>query len=373
MWKYKKIIKWTLVVSSFIMLMGCGLSNEEKKQIEKDKPIARELAIDYIKDKYDIKANVVDIYSTHKTIYKQMSYEGSHIVEIKDKQKTFYVWVNVKDKMCSDNYQNDEIKKDIAAYVEKQTNGKTLGINLETYKDKNISVSDKTINKIYQNTAFFHSTYEKEQMVDFISHARVEVLTVNANLQNLNETIMKVASQYQNKGEFYIYDLSKKEYFDDLIEEKFDVDKQEALLDESLEHKFIEVDEDIQTHSYVKYQHQMLNNISIAYAQSMEVTLEEPKIVDFFQEIKENQEIFEEVKGLKIKQIIKLSTSDQNISGMIAIDGRVSDDYAIYQVYEQDGKMHFDDMYTKAIIKGRKTYFFFNSYEKNPYVLLVKL
>ncbi len=150
----KKIIFICLTIFTLIILTGC--SNINKEQRKKYEQTAKSMAISHIESKYHIKAKVISTRAYISGSFPATpELTGGVYVTMKHKKKKFYVLADVRTNKVGDTYQNDQIKKDCIAFLEK-IYGKKI-----TYFKSELDAKD------YFSSIYYEKYYTKKEMISF--------------------------------------------------------------------------------------------------------------------------------------------------------------------------------------------------------------
>ncbi len=129
----KKYIFVGIMLFFIIILTGCdtlGLSEENKEKAKKYEAQGKEMAVNYIKEKYGFDAKVLSSKAeTNRVSLGPLFLTGNVYVEMSHNKKKFYVRVPVAGDdydEIADSYQNDEIKKALLEKLEDIFNSKIV-------------------------------------------------------------------------------------------------------------------------------------------------------------------------------------------------------------------------------------------------------
>lgn len=123
-----KIFKFLILTISIMVVsitfIACGYTEEEKQAMKAYEKRGKEIAENYIKNKYGFEGKIKDI-SIEKAEYSILNFypdpTGRVFVEMEHDGRRFKVYADVKNNNgeCYDNYQMSEIEKDIISKISK--------------------------------------------------------------------------------------------------------------------------------------------------------------------------------------------------------------------------------------------------------------
>lgn len=221
--KNKKIFYGLICMLFIFVIAGCGYSKEKKEHIEKLKKQGRENAINYIKEKYGFEPKIM----SSKT--ESMADPGgitSHLtgkvfIECEYKSKKFAIYIDGEQKTTDgmDDYQKDEITKDIENYiiskielkpykisVEYSTNGKT-GMLRKFYTKDNIKeiaddsyivvtveyINEKSLRFIKDNNVFYDGLPYTINFINYKSVGDRDISNISLSYSGLEKSLKENA------------------------------------------------------------------------------------------------------------------------------------------------------------------------------------
>ena len=199
----KKLIITAMVVSMVAALSGC-LSKEQKEEAKRYEKQAEKNAVEYIKEKYDIDAKVIssEFNKTGEFGEKVSTYVDVEM-EYEDEKFDVYIlgneaWKDAKEsrkEYTFDNYQYDEIYKDLKAYLEKETK-----VNIEEilikYSCEEVTELEHITNQYYEGNleAFLEDQY------------------VNVVLVTTDKALGEFGTVDMGDGSMYVYSYEEEYY-----------------------------------------------------------------------------------------------------------------------------------------------------------------
>ena len=182
----KKIIFICLTIFTLIILTGC--SNINKEQRKKYEQTAKSMAISHIESKYHIKAKVISTRAYISGSFPATpELTGGVYVTMKHKKKKFYVLADVRTNKVGDTYQNDQIKKDCIAFLEK-IYGKKI-----TYFKSELDAKD------YFSSIYYEKYYTKKEMISFFHDFTAGFINAKSVSAKDLEPLQKIVNRKNDK------------------------------------------------------------------------------------------------------------------------------------------------------------------------------
>lgn len=274
----KKIIKYVLLLIIVLTVTSCGYTKEEEIEFKEIEIKARENATKYIKKKYGFTPKVISSTAEKEKSDIIIRFSppptGYATVECSYKSNKFKVYINGDDKEIDgfDDYQKDEIFKDVGEYIKEKT-------GLEAYKTSikyRSTTDDYLVKDLYEKESIeeFIKNNEFKIIVEYINQKNLEYVK-QQNLFNLDKTDMLLV----NYNSISNYEQAKR--FDDNFDNIKGRLNQNALYIESayLLSNFI----DHSTSDYYKFNIKEIDDIIYFNSQSDvngDMTLSKDSIVD---------------------------------------------------------------------------------------------
>lgn len=345
----KKLLFIILIV---FLLTGCGISQQEKNQMKDDIHQANDTVITYIREKYNIEAKVLGVYGTTKTFALSTFYDGDIIVKLDNNGKVFYAWINEKDRIYKDTYQNEQVKEDLYFYIESVAKGKVMNIKLNTYKGQNeMNVLKDDINNMFHETAFMDIKYEKKELLKYIENIDVYVETVGSDLNVLNTDIQKLGKDKFVNG--YLINLNIIDFVNDTaynrVKEKMNVSSSSSnmmeygvYIDESISPEYDE-NAQITISQHIFYKKDTIDNIKYSYPEQKKVSIERVETKTIYEKILQEMdtEDTKEFEKLEIDKIYYVKGDNTIVSFAMAFQKKVDEDnFFIYSTrVKEDGEI----------------------------------
>ena len=152
------------------MSTSCFYSNEEKELVKKYEEQAKINAVKYVKSKYGYDAKVISAKAAKNTnsISPIPNYTptGYVYVKLKVNKKEFYVYITGEQESIDgkDNYQQDEIEKDLLELL--KTN---IGISPYNYS---VEYPNSTIYNNTENSNLIKEYYNKNNLSDVLQYIK---------------------------------------------------------------------------------------------------------------------------------------------------------------------------------------------------------
>lgn len=345
----KKIV---FLLIAFFLLTGCGLSKKEKNQMQEDIKQANHIALTYAKEKYNMDAKVVDVYGTEKTFALKTFYDGDIIVKLVSDAKEFYVWVNEKDDILKDTYQNDQVKEDLIVYIESIANGKVMNISINTNKGKNkMDVLKDSINDMFQDTAFMDIKYEKKDLLKYIENIDIYIETVGSDLEKFSVDIQKQGNdQLIDTGliNLNVIDFVNDTAYDrvkgkiDMSTGNSDIWDYGIYIDENITPEYRDNENKLSS-QYTSYQKGSIDKIKYSYPSQKTVSIEQIDEKTVYEKIGQemNDEDSDKLKKLKIDKVYHVKGDNIIVSFAMAFQKEINNDnFFIYTAQtKSDGRI----------------------------------
>ncbi len=184
--KCREVLKKVMYMGSLIMCMllfvsGCA-TKEQMQKLAKIEEQAKNNAIEYIQEKYGFKAKVVAVegHTGYDSIVPNHEPTGSATVTLKYEGKEFYVDITGEEVSTEgiDNYQSDEILKDIYKRAMSALNLEVDNVYIEVTCD---SVDNRVMTGVYYN-----GENMDEILTDWSGCVDYKVVAKNADLQAID-------------------------------------------------------------------------------------------------------------------------------------------------------------------------------------------
>ena len=193
----KKIIYFLSIVPLFFILTGC-YSKHDRELARKYEQQAKINAINYIKSKYNFEAKVINAKSFKNTSslfpIPSSSPNGNVMVKMEAGTRKFYVYITgaTKSNVGKDNYQQEEIEKDLINIIENETKIKQKDYYIEypnndIYIDFNANVistyyNKRNLNEVLENIDKLEMYYVGEGKLSNLNLTKLSKLTSNTKI-----------------------------------------------------------------------------------------------------------------------------------------------------------------------------------------------
>ncbi|MBP3339200.1 MAG: hypothetical protein J6L69_07335 [Lachnospiraceae bacterium] len=216
----RKLFIITIAMTILAGFSGC-MSKEEKEKAKEYEKQAEENAVEYIKEKYDIDADVVEASFNKSGMFGEVA---SSYVDVKmeydDKEFDVYVrgdkaWDDLDEdgkKLFGDNYQYDEIYNDMKDYLKDQTD-----VNIEELSVWYNDVEESSLEHI--TTLYYDGDIQK-----FMEEQYVSVVLVTTD-----EKVGEFSTVDMESGELHVYSYEEKYYNKNGNNIKYDWEHKYAL------------------------------------------------------------------------------------------------------------------------------------------------
>lgn len=237
----RKTILSLMILSTIVLISGCGYSNEEKKYMKELEKKASENAINYIQEKYGFSASIistkVEKVDTDSVPDFSPDPTGNIFVYLSYNDKKFEVYISGKEETVDgmDNYQYDEILNDTIKYVNEKTNlvpYKSLIYYGYYYDDRNHNglikefYTKSNLEQIIDNNHF-------KILVEYINSSNLEYLKSNEVFNSLKKTKI-ILVNFNSKEDYDIadtrgYNLTGTYHDDDFIQNALYIESAYAI------------------------------------------------------------------------------------------------------------------------------------------------
>lgn len=242
--KRRFYMKKTFIFLGFLTILvfmtsGCIISKEGQQKKKEVSNIAKQLATEYLKEKYNIEdAEIVDT-TVHTGVYQVWPgryYVDKATVCYKYKDKTVDVYVDILENFISDNYQADKVKEDFVRYIDNYFSHKII----ISYESIFISGKNKTMLFSFDKDEYYDGNFENFKQylhcISFQGFIKNDRLNEESLLKNINDSLDKLIRDFNinnpeinieigihkenvdisKEGENYFYTRNMGSFYEDL-------------------------------------------------------------------------------------------------------------------------------------------------------------